>query len=223
MTTSKVDLGGGWNRCLSEQFEQNYMRELQDFLRAEKQAGKIIYPASNNVFQAFRLTPLEQVKVVLLGQDPYHGPGQAQGLSFAVSSGMRLPPSLRNIYQELKDDLGIVRADGALHDWAQQGVLLLNSVLTVTAGNAASHQGKGWERFTDYAITCLNQECEGLVFILWGRHAQRKGTLLDEQRHFVISSPHPSPLSAHAGFFGSCPFSRCNAYLVASGKTPVYW
>jgi uracil-DNA glycosylase len=200
------------------------MAALSQFLRAEKAAGKRIYPPGGQIFRAFDLTPFEQVKVVILGQDPYHGPGQAHGLSFSVGPGVAPPPSLQNIYKELAGDLGIAHpGHGNLESWARQGVLLLNSCLTVEDGRAGSHQGKGWERFTDAVIAALNQEHKGLAFILWGRKAQDKGASIDRDRHLVITSVHPSPLSAHNGFFGSRPFSRTNDYLAAQGKSPIDW
>lgn len=200
------------------------MRALADFLRAEKQAGKTIYPPSREIFAALNTTPFEQVKVVILGQDPYHGPGQAHGLCFSVRPDVPLPPSLVNIFAEIERDLGLPRSDhGCLLSWARQGVLLLNAVLTVQHAQAASHQGKGWEGFTDAVIDHLNRERDGLVFMLWGSYAQAKGKLIDGRRHLVLKAPHPSPLSAHRGFMGCNHFSRANAYLIEHGKSPIGW
>ena len=223
-TASDIRIEDSWKTRLAAQFAADHMAALSQFLRAEKAAGKRIYPLGGQIFRAFDLTPFEQVKVVILGQDPYHGPGQAHGLSFSVGPGVAPPPSLQNIYKELAGDLGIAHpGHGNLESWARQGVLLLNSCLTVEDGRAGSHQGKGWERFTDAVIAALNQEHKGLAFILWGRKAQDKGAGIDRDRHLVITSVHPSPLSAHNGFFGSRPFSRTNDYLAAQGKSPIDW
>jgi uracil-DNA glycosylase len=223
-TASDIRIEDSWKTRLAAQFAADHMAALSQFLRAEKAAGKRIYPPGGQIFRAFDLTPFEQVKVVILGQDPYHGPGQAHGLSFSVGPGVAPPPSLQNIYKELAGDLGIAHpGHGNLESWARQGVLLLNSCLTVEDGRAGSHQGKGWERFTDAVIAALNQEHKGLAFILWGRKAQDKGVSIDRDRHLVITSVHPSPLSAHNGFFGSRPFSRTNDYLAAQGKSPIDW
>ena len=223
-TASDIRIEDSWKTRLAAQFAADHMAALSQFLRAEKAAGKRIYPPGGQIFRAFDLTPFEQVKVVILGQDPYHGPGQAHGLSFSVGPGVAPPPSLQNIYKELAGDLGIAHpGHGNLESWARQGVLLLNSCLTVEDGRAGSHQGKGWERFTDAVIAALNQEHKGLAFILWGRKAQDKGASIDRDRHLVITSVHPSPLSAHNGFFGSRPFSRTNDYLTARGKSPIDW
>ncbi|MCZ6830772.1 MAG: uracil-DNA glycosylase [Gammaproteobacteria bacterium] len=219
-----IELEAGWLEQLRGQFSQHYMQQLSGFLRAEKRAGKVIYPPGGEMFNAFNRTPLGAVKVVILGQDPYHGPGQAHGLCFSVVPGVALPPSLVNIYKEIEQDLGVsMPAHGCLNHWAQQGVLLLNSVLSVERANAASHQGRGWERFTDSAIEVVNRQCEGVVFMLWGAYAQRKGAIIDEQRHCVLRAPHPSPLSAHRGFFGCKHFSRANAYLQSRQLGPVDW
>ncbi len=219
-----IELEASWLQQLREQFSQDYMQQLGEFLRAEKRAGKVIYPPGKEMFNAFNQTPLAAVKVVILGQDPYHGPGQAHGLCFSVAPGVPLPPSLVNIYKEIEQDLGVTMpAHGCLSHWAQQGVLLLNSVLSVERANAASHQGRGWERFTDSAIDVVNRHSEGVVFMLWGGYAQRKGAIIDEQRHCVLRAPHPSPLSAHRGFFGCKHFSRANAYLQARQVSPVEW
>lgn len=223
-TASDIRIEDSWKTQLAAQFAADHMAALSQFLRAEKAAGKRIYPPGGQIFRAFDLMPFEQVKVVILGQDPYHGPGQAHGLSFSVGPGVAPPPSLQNIYKELAGDLGIAHpGHGNLESWARQGVLLLNSCLTVEDGRAGSHQGKGWERFTDAVIAALNQEHKGLAFILWGRKAQDKGASIDRDRHLVITSVHPSPLSAHNGFFGSRPFSRTNDYLAAQGKSPIDW
>jgi uracil-DNA glycosylase len=219
-----IQLEPAWKALLADQFELDYMQALRQFLQAEKQQGKLIYPAGSDIFNALNSTPFEQVKVVILGQDPYHGPGQAHGLCFSVRPGVALPPSLQNIYKEIHADLGLpVPRSGCLDAWAQQGVLLLNSVLTVAAGQAASHQGKGWEVFTDRVISLLNEHGDHLVFLLWGSYAQRKGAMIDRNRHLVLQSPHPSPLSAHRGFFGNQHFSRTNAWLQQHNKTPIDW
>lgn len=213
-----------WQRALEGEFEKSYMKDLRGFLRAEKDQKKVVYPKSEHIFNAFTLTPFNEIKVVILGQDPYHGPGQAHGLCFSVQTGVKLPPSLINIYKELNKDLGIsISQNGCLEHWAKQGVLLLNSVLTVEKGLAASHQGKGWELFTDQVITLLNEQKEGLVFLLWGAYAQRKGQYIDVDRHAVLKAPHPSPFSAHQGFLGCQHFSKTNAYLLAQGKKPIDW
>lgn len=219
-----IQLEASWKKLLADQFDQNYMQALRHFLQAEKQQGKEIYPAGADIFNALNSTPFEQVKVVILGQDPYHGPGQAHGLCFSVRPGVALPPSLQNIYKEIHADLGLpIARSGCLDAWARQGVLLLNAVLTVAAGQAASHQGKGWEVFTDRVISVLNQHGQNLVFLLWGSYAQRKGSMIDRNRHLVLQSPHPSPLSAHRGFFGNQHFSRANAWLQQHNKTPIDW
>lgn len=219
-----VKLEESWQRALSDEFSAGYMGELKQFLVAEKAAGKHIFPSGPEYFRALDLTPLDQVKVVILGQDPYHGAGQAHGLCFSVKPGVRIPPSLVNIYKEMRSDLGIEPAGhGFLEHWARQGVLLLNSVLTVEEGRAAAHKGQGWERFTDAVIRVVNEECPSVVFILWGSYAQKKASFVDETKHLVLRSPHPSPLSAHAGFFGSAPFSKANAFLEARGMTPIDW
>ena len=224
MAEAGIRLEASWLARLREEFEQPYMQSLKSFLRTEKDAGKVIYPPGAEMFAAFEHTPLDQVRVVVLGQDPYHGPSQAHGLCFSVRQGVALPPSLVNIYKELHDDLGIAPPPhGCLTHWADQGVLLLNSVLSVERGRAASHQGKGWEQFTDRAIEIVNRECEHVVFMLWGSYAQRKGSVIDEQRHCVLRAPHPSPLSAHRGFFGCRHFSRANDYLAANGREPIDW
>lgn len=212
-----------WNPLLRDQFELDYWRDLQAFVRQERQRGPV-YPPHDEVFAALHLTPYADVKVMILGQDPYHGPGQAHGLCFSVRRGVRTPPSLVNIYKELHDDLGIPIPDhGNLEAWARQGVLLLNATLTVRAGQAGSHHKRGWETFTDQVIRVVDAKPDRVVFILWGSNARRKRDLIDTTRHVVIESPHPSPLSAHNGFFGSRPFSRANAALIGAGREPVDW
>lgn len=213
-----------WQAKLLAEFESERMQRLKIFLDSEKKAGKKIYPEGKNYFAALNLTPFSKVKVVIVGQDPYHGPGQAHGLSFSVPEGVRLPPSLLNIFKELRDDLGIaIPSTGSLLKWANEGVLLLNAVLTVEDGKAAAHQGKGWEEFTDKIIHVLNDEKENLVFILWGSYAQKKAAFVDRNKHLVIESVHPSPLSAHRGFFSTKPFSRTNEYLRSKGIGPINW
>jgi uracil-DNA glycosylase len=213
-----------WLAVLGDELEQPYMQELRAFLVAELTAGRRFYPPADKVFNAFALTPFEEVRVVLLGQDPYHGPGQAMGLCFSVPAGVPLPPSLRNIFDELQSDLGIARpSSGDLTPWAERGVLLLNAVLTVAPGQPASHAGKGWERFTDRAIRELSERRDGIVFLLWGRYAQQKGAIVDRTRHHVLTAAHPSPLSAANGFLGCCHFSQVNALLEQLGGEPVDW
>ena len=212
-----------WNPVLKAELAKPYWADLQQFVAAER-AEHAVYPPAAEVFAALHLTPFAAVKVLILGQDPYHGPGQAHGLCFSVRPGVTVPPSLRNVYAELEADLGIepVR-HGCLTAWAEQGVLLLNTSLTVRAGQAASHQGKGWEVFTDEVIKAVDAKPERVVFVLWGAAARRKKVLVDTSRHVVIESAHPSPLSAHNGFFGSRPFSRANEALVAAGREPIDW
>ncbi|HEX9595638.1 MAG TPA: uracil-DNA glycosylase [Anaerolineales bacterium] len=217
-----VKIEGSWKEKLEAEFEKPYFQQLTAFVREEYQKYTI-YPPGGRIFNAFDSCPFEQVKVVILGQDPYHGPNQANGLAFSVSDGVPTPPSLQNIYKELKTDLGVQpAATGNLERWAHQGVLLLNATLTVRKGAAGSHQGKGWEQFTDAALRILSEQREGLVFILWGAYAKRKGVLIDRSKHFVIESAHPSPLSA-SGFFGSQPFSKTNEYLKSKGVEPIEW
>ena len=217
-------LPDSWERWLGAEFQAPYMQQLKAFLAAEKAARKTIYPHSSDWFRAFELTPLDEVRVVILGQDPYHGPGQAHGLCFSVREGVKPPPSLVNIYKELAQDLGVTPVNhGHLEAWARQGVLLLNTSLTVEEGNAGSHRGKGWEAFTDRAIETVNAEAPPCVFLLWGSHARQKKALVDQKRHLVLESPHPSPLSAHRGFFGNHHFSRANAFLAEHGRSPVDW
>lgn len=224
MTERPVQLEPTWLEHLSAEFELDYMRSLRAFLRAEKAARKQIFPPGNQFFNAFSLTPLPAVKAVILGQDPYHGPGQAHGLCFSVPPGVAAPPSLQNIFKEVQEDLGLpLPAHGNLTGWAEQGVLLINSVLSVENGRAASHQGKGWEQFTDRVIDVVNSQRENVVFMLWGSYAQKKGALIDTSRHCVLKAPHPSPLSAHRGFFGCRHFSAANRYLEAQGITPINW
>ena len=212
-----------WNPILKAELEADYFAELNKFVASERSRGEV-FPPVDEVFAALHLTPYADVKAMILGQDPYHGRGQAHGLCFSVRHGVPLPPSLENIYTELEADLGVARPDhGCLEHWARQGVLLLNATLTVRSGNAASHQGKGWERFTDAVIRAVNDKPERVVFILWGGSARRKKALIDTSRHVIIESPHPSPLSAYGGFFGSRPFSRANAALVAAGREPIDW
>ncbi|NWN81407.1 MAG: uracil-DNA glycosylase [Halomonas sp.] len=213
-----------WGHWLEDEFESPYMQSLRDFLAAEKAARKVIYPHSSEWFRAFELTPLERVKVVILGQDPYHGPGQAHGLCFSVRPGVRVPPSLVNIYKELAADVGCHPVThGNLERWACQGVLMLNASLTVEQGSAGSHRGRGWETFTDRAIETVSTHAGPSVFLLWGSHARKKKALVDTSRHLVLESPHPSPLSAHRGFFGNHHFSRANAFLVEHGREPIDW
>jgi uracil-DNA glycosylase len=212
-----------WNPILKEEFAKPYWADLQQFV-ADERARTTVYPPADDVFAALHQTPYADVKAVILGQDPYHGPKQAHGLCFSVRPGVALPPSLRNIFKELHDDLGIDPPNhGCLDAWTEQGVLLLNTSLTVRAGNAASHQGKGWETFTDEVIRAVSAKDEPVVFILWGAAARKKKALIDRQRHTIVESAHPSPLSAHNGFFGSRPFSTTNAALEAAGRTPIDW
>ncbi len=221
---SQIKLENSWKERIEPEFHKDYMKNLKSFLKTQYDQSKTIYPKGENYFAALNLTPFEKVKVVILGQDPYHGPNQAHGLSFSVQDGVPFPPSLLNIFKELEQDIGMKRpTSGNLKKWADQGVLLLNAVLTVEGGKANSHQGKGWELFTDRIIQTLNQEREHIVFILWGSYAQKKGAFIDRHRHLVIESPHPSPLSSHRGFFGSKPFSKANAYLKSHGIQPIDW
>ncbi|MGD8174536.1 uracil-DNA glycosylase [Marinimicrobium sp. ARAG 43.8] len=220
----KIDLDTSWLEHLEPEFQQPYMQSLRDFLRRQKQQGKVIFPASENMFNAFNSTPLDQVKVVILGQDPYHGPNQAHGLCFSVQPGVPVPPSLQNIFKELQRDLGCQPpGHGCLQSWAEQGVLLLNATLTVEQSRAGSHQRQGWETFTDKAIEVLNREREGVVFLLWGSYAQKKAQFVDRQKHLVLRAPHPSPLSAHRGFIGCGHFSEANQYLKGRGESAIDW
>ncbi|KQZ79622.1 uracil-DNA glycosylase [Rhodanobacter sp. Root561] len=221
---AKVRLEPSWLARIGDYLQRPDMQALAAFLRDEIHHRKRIYPPGPEMFSAFAHTPFEAVRVVILGQDPYHGPGQAHGLCFSVRPGVRVPPSLDNIFKEIQRDLGIARPDhGCLTPWADRGVLLLNSVLTVEEGRAGAHQGKGWEGFTDAAIDALNREREGIVFLLWGSYAQRKGQLIDSTRHCVLKSVHPSPLSAHRGFLGCGHFSAANRYLESRGQSPIDW
>lgn len=213
-----------WQEYLNPELKAAYMQELLRVLDIEAEQGKIIYPQASDWFHALEATPLDDVKVIILGQDPYHQAGQAHGLCFSVQTGVKVPPSLVNIYKELQTDLGIAPANhGYLESWARQGVLLLNSVLTVEDSSANAHQGKGWEIFTDKIITTVNEQCEHVVFMLWGSYAQKKGAVIDETRHLVLKAPHPSPLSAYRGFFGCRHFSQANSYLVTHGKRAIDW
>lgn len=224
MADAEVRLEDSWKAVLGAEFSRPYMGELKAFLQREKAGGKQIFPKGSEYFRALDLTPVDEVKVVILGQDPYHGAGQAHGLCFSVQPGVRIPPSLVNIYKEMQSDLGIPPArHGFLEHWARQGVLLLNSVLTVEEARAASHQGQGWEQFTDAVIRAVNEECEHVVFMLWGSYAQKKAAFVDRSRHLVLKAPHPSPLSAHNGFFGSRHFSQANEYLVSQGRNAIDW
>lgn len=221
----KIQLDASWKSALSEFLLSTKLEELKQFLVAEKNADKLIYPPSSLIFNALNTTPLSHVKVVIIGQDPYHGPNQAHGLSFSVQKGLALPPSLRNIFHELNTDLNIpISKHGNLTDWATQGVLLLNSVLTVEAGQPTSHQKQGWEDFTDHVIDVLNEQCEHIVFILWGAYAQRKGQRIDPNKHLILKAAHPSPLAANrGGFFGCKVFSKTNNYLKQNGIEPINW
>jgi uracil-DNA glycosylase len=223
-TDRAVKLNSAWLAHLESEFGQDYMQSLRQFLRNEKSRGKQIFPPGEQIFNALNTTPLDSVKVVILGQDPYHGPGQAHGLCFSVLPGVAVPPSLKNIFKELKDDLGVpIPSHGNLQSWAEQGVLLLNAVLTVEKAMAASHQGKGWEQFTDRVVEVVNQSKEQVVFLLWGSYAQKKGLIIDRKRHNVLQSTHPSPLSAYRGFLGCQHFSQVNQYLEKTGQQPIDW
>lgn len=212
-----------WSDLIQEESKKPYFQELQSFLKSERKKHDV-YPAESDVFNAFELTPLDKVKVVILGQDPYHGTGQAHGLAFSVKKGVKIPPSLVNIFKELESDLGIkAPAHGNLEQWAKEGVLLLNTVLTVRAGEAGSHHGEGWENFTDRVIEILSAEKRNLVFILWGGPSQKKASRVNLNHHHVIISPHPSPLSSYRGFFGSKPFSKTNKFLTDNGLSPISW
>jgi uracil-DNA glycosylase len=219
-----IKLHDSWLSRLDDQFELPYMQKLRDFLVTRKAHRAVIYPPGATIFNAMNSTSFEQVRVVILGQDPYHGPGQAHGLCFSVLPGVRVPPSLANIYREIQSDLGITPPHhGYLQSWAEQGVLLLNAVLTVERGQAGSHQGKGWERFTDTIVQLLNDEREGLVFMLWGSYAMKKGAVIDRRKHLVLKAPHPSPLSAHRGFLGCRHFSTANEYLQQHQQQTIDW
>ena len=219
----EVKIEQSWHQALSSEFEKPYFKALSDFLHREKAAGKVIYPPGSMIFKAFELTPVDSVKVVILGQDPYHGPGQSMGLSFSVPSNVPAPPSLKNIFREISDDLGIrMSGNPNLEPWARQGVLLLNTSLTVQSGMANSHSRIGWGEFTDAVIKYISDNCEGVVFLLWGRFAQSKKSLIDQSKHHVLEAAHPSPLAGGA-FFGCRHFSKTNKILVEEGKTPINW
>lgn len=222
--SNTIKLDQSWLDVIGGEFEKPYMAQLKTFLKAEKSAGKVIYPPSSEIFNALNTTAFDDVKVVILGQDPYHGEGQAHGLCFSVRKGVRNPPSLQNVYKEIAGDLGIeMLGSGDLSSWARQGVLLLNATLTVQAHNAGSHQKKGWEEFTDAVIHALNDRRENIVYILWGSYAQKKGSFIDGSKNMILKSVHPSPLSAHRGFFGNQQFSKTNAYLEQQGLAPINW
>lgn len=222
--TDRIKLEPSWKARVGDWFDRDDMQALAAFLRARKAAGARVYPPGAQIFAAFDATGFEATQVVILGQDPYHGPGQAHGLCFSVQPGVDVPPSLLNIYKEIERDLGIPRPDhGCLLPWAQRGVLLLNAVLTVEASRAGAHQGRGWEGFTDHVVETLNHEREGLVFLLWGSYAQAKGKVIDPRRHRVLKAPHPSPLSAHRGFLGCGHFAAANEYLARRGQPPIDW
>ncbi|WP_372652145.1 uracil-DNA glycosylase [Halobacteriovorax sp.] len=224
MKISNIPLHSSWKSLLKDEFKKEYFRDLEQFLSNEEDNKEIIFPSKNNIFEALNKTSLENVKVVLIGQDPYHGDDQAHGLSFSVQDGVKIPPSLRNIYKELNSDIGIETPDhGNLENWAKEGVLLLNDVLTVRKSQAGSHQKKGWEKFTDKIIEVIDQECENIVFFLWGSGAQKKAKKVNHNKHFIIKSVHPSPLSSYRGFFGSKPFSKCNEYLKKNGLSEINW
>ena len=219
----KEILGVSWFNLLVKEFEKSYMKDLSIFLKSEVKEGKEVYPKGNEMFLSLNLTPYDEVKVVIIGQDPYHGPGQAHGLSFSVPEGVKIPPSLHNIFLELKEDLNIsIPQNGFLLNWAQQGVLLLNSILSVERGKPGSHSLKGWEKFTDKIISLLNNK-EHIVFMLWGNYASQKGRAIDASKHLVLKSAHPSPLSSHKGFFGNKHFSKCNKFLDTKGIEPIDW
>lgn len=223
MTPRDIKIETSWKQALSEEFTKQYFVELSEFVRKEY-LSKTVYPLPKDMFRAFDLCPFDKVRVVVIGQDPYHGPKQANGLSFAVHDGIQLPPSLKNIFKEIESDLGITPLqNGDLSRWATQGVLLLNATLTVQANTPGSHQQKGWEQFTDAAIKKLSEKRENLVFILWGNYAKQKGVVIDRNKHLVVESTHPSPFSVHNGFFGSKPFSRTNTYLKEHGQTEIDW
>ena len=224
MNDNRIKLESSWKARVGDDLQRADMQQLSSFLRERKREGVRIYPPAPQIFAALDATPFEQVKVVVLGQDPYHGPDQAHGLCFSVQPGVPVPPSLDNVFKELQRDLGIARPDhGYLMPWAHRGVLLLNAVLTVEDGRAGAHQGRGWEGFTDHVVDVLNREREDLVFLLWGSYAQAKGKVIDQRKHRVLKAPHPSPLSAHRGFIGCGHFSATNDYLVRHGQTPIDW
>lgn len=224
MSDANIQMHESWKTALKAEFEKPYFAELKRFLQAEKAAGKTIYPPGSLIFNAFNSTPFDQVRIVILGQDPYHGPGQAHGLCFSVQHGVKPPPSLVNIYKELQSDVGItLPTHGCLQSWTTQGVFLLNAILTVEANKPASHQKRGWEEFTNAAIQQLSLQREGLIFMLWGNFAQQKAALIDERKHTILKAPHPSPFSAYTGFLGCGHFSKANAFLTARGEAPVNW
>ena len=221
---NSIKLEKGWSRHLKNEFDKPYMKDLQVFLDQENKKGKTIFPQKDHIFSAFNHTPFAKVKVVIIGQDPYHGENQAHGLCFSVLPGVKIPPSLVNIFKEIKSDLGIEPPNhGYLIDWAKQGVLLLNATLTVEMGQAGSHQKKGWEQFTDKVVDILNKEKEGLIFVLWGGHAQKKGANIDKNKHYILNSVHPSPLSSYRGFFGCKHFSQINKLLLKKGSEQINW
>ena len=220
---AEVRIAEDWKKLLGEEFSKPYFEELVAFVRSEYAAGEV-YPAGRNIFRAFDKCPFDRLKVVIIGQDPYHGPGQANGLCFSVSEGVSFPPSLQNILREVHDDTGApIPVSGELDRWAEQGVLLLNAVLTVRAHNAASHAGRGWERFTDAVVRAIAERKEGVVYMLWGNYAQRKGSIADPSRNLILRAVHPSPLSAYRGFFGCKHFSQANEYLIGRGQSPIKW
>jgi len=219
-----IKLNEEWLSVLSDEFEKSYIKDLRQFILEQKKSGKVVFPENHKIFNALDSTPLSKVKVVILGQDPYHGPNQAHGLSFSVKKGVAIPPSLRNIYQELNQDIGcIIPNHGNLQSWANQGVLLLNSVLTVNQAQAGSHQNQGWEKFTDRIITELNKKHQHIVYMLWGAYAQKKGINIDNKNNLILKSVHPSPLSAYRGFLGCKHFSQCNNYLQANNQQSIDW
>jgi uracil-DNA glycosylase len=223
-TLTEIQLNDSWKELLKGEFEQLYMQNLKAFLFEQKTSGIVVYPEEKDIFNALNSTPIDAVKVVILGQDPYHGPNQAHGLCFSVNKGVKIPPSLRNIYKELHNDIGFdIPKHGYLQSWANQGILLLNSVLTVSDGLAASHQNKGWERFTDKIIEIINQHNKHVVYMLWGKYAHKKGANIDANKNLVLKSAHPSPLSAHRGFLGCKHFSQCNEYLQSQRMPPIVW
>lgn len=224
MKLREIPLNSKWAEHLNSYFDSSSAKNLEDFLHTEREQGKPIYPPKNQIFSALNFTPLSQVKVVILGQDPYHGEGQAHGLSFSVPRDQKIPPSLNNIFKELASDLDCaIPTHGCLIEWAEQGVLLLNSVLTVAKSDAGSHQKQGWEEFTDTIIQVINQHCNNVVFLLWGSHAQKKGSIIDSNKHYILQSSHPSPLSSYRGFFGCRHFSKANDFLASAGKPVINW
>lgn len=225
MSNANVQIEESWKQALQAEFDKPYFKELSAFLHAEKQAGKIIYPKGQHIFNAYNTTPFHKVKVVIIGQDPYHGEGQAHGLCFSVQKGIKPPPSLVNIFKELKNSIPNfeIPTHGCLQKWAEQGVFLLNAILTVEANKAASHQKKGWEEFTNATIQALSQQREKLIFLLWGNFAQQKSNLIDERKHIILKAAHPSPLSAYNGFFGCNHFAKTNKILIQSGNEPIDW